>query len=263
MSFFDDLKGKINSVRQDMANKKDFRQQLMDICSDGKITDTELERINQLAQQYNIEQKDFNKVKIDAFQMAFKAVMSDGVLTRAEMDNILEVQQVLQVFDHEIPKEYAVLKLHQELREIQDGRLPTIHIGGLILKDNEIAHFAIQANLVEEKVVSRTYQGGSAGVSFRVAKGVTFRVGNQRGKMVSQTGLVDVDSGYFIMTNKRFMFKGSKKSFAYTFKQLVGYTVYNDGMHLHSSRGATRLLRFMQDFQPDIVDLIANKLTMA
>lgn len=97
----------------------------------------------------------------------------------------------------------------------------------------------------------------------RVAKGVTFRVGNQRGKMVSQTGLVDVDSGYFIMTNKRFMFKGSKKSFAYTFKQLVGYTVYNDGMHLHSSRGATRLLRFMQDFQPDIVDLIANKLTMA
>ncbi len=263
MSFFDNLKGRINSVKQDVANKKDFRQQLIDICADGKITDAELERINQLAQQYNIEQKDFNKVKIEAFRVAFRSVMNDGVLTHQEIDNILEVQQTLQVFNHEIPKEYAVLKLHQQLREIQNGILPQVRVSGLILQDNEIAHFVIQANLVEEKVINRTYQGGSSGLSFRVASGVTFRVGRQRGTMVSQTGLVEVDSGLFVITNKRFMFKGCKKSFAYTFKQLIGHSVYNDGIHLHSSRGATRLLRFTQDFQPDVVDLIANKLTMA
>ena len=58
MAFISNLTNKIGEVKQGFANKKDFKQRLIEVCSDGKITDAELEVINRLAEEYNIEEED-------------------------------------------------------------------------------------------------------------------------------------------------------------------------------------------------------------
>ena len=67
--------------------------------------------------------------------------------------------------------------------------------------------------MAEEKVISRKYQGGSQGMSFRVMKGVSYRVGGHRGHITSETGVVAVSDGELILTNNRVIFRGDKKSF--------------------------------------------------
>lgn len=260
MALFGNIINKVKEAKLDVTNKLDFRKKLLEICSDGKITDSELLLINELAERYNIEEEDFNKVKVEAYKTAFKAVLGDGVLTEEERQNIYEVQQVLQVSDFEIPNEVAILNVHNQLREIQFGRLPVINSSGLILKSGEVAHFIINANLLEERVVSRNYQGGSAGVSFRVAKGVNFRVGQHKGRMVSKTGIVEVDNGDFIITNQRVMFKGRKKSFNYQFNKLIGYTVFKNGVDINAANGATRSLAIQQPFNSDVLELMIRYL---
>lgn len=260
MALFGNIVNKVKEAKLDVTNKLDFRKKLLEICSDGKITDSELSLINELAARYNIEEEDFNKVKIEAYKTAFKAVLGDGILTEEERQNIYEVQQVLQVSDAEIPNEVAILNIHNQLREIQFGRLPVISNSGLILKSGEIAHFIINADLLEERVISRNYQGGSSGVNFRVAKGVSFRVGQQKGRMVSKTGIVAVDNGDFIITNQRMMFKGRKKSFNYSFNKLIGYTVFSDGLDINSEDGKTRSLSIKQPYNADVLELMINYL---
>lgn len=216
------LTTKIGAVKQDLSNKKDFKQRLIDVCSDGKITEAELELINSLAEEYNIEEEDFKKVNSAAYDAAFKAIISDGVITEQEEIDIIETQQTLMVTDQQIPKQLAVLRSHQELRNIQKGILPLVNSFGLILKGDEQVHFRARAELLEERVISRKYQGGSSGVNIRVAKGVSFKVGQHKGRSVSEKGIVTIDEGDFYVTSQRLVYKGGKKNFSLTFAQLVG-----------------------------------------
>lgn len=92
MNIISRLTTKVGAVKQDLSNKKDFKQRLIEVCSDGKITESELALINSLAEEYNIEEEDFKKVNSAAYEAAFKAIISDGVITDQEEIDIIETQ---------------------------------------------------------------------------------------------------------------------------------------------------------------------------
>lgn len=258
MNMISKLTTKIGAVKQDLSNKKDFKQRLIEVCSDGKITEAELELINSLAEEYNIEEEDFKKVNSAAYDAAFKAIISDGVITEQEEIDIIETQQTLMVTDQQIPKQLAVLRSHQELRNIQKGILPLVNSFGLILKGDEQVHFRARAELLEERVISRKYQGGSSGVNIRVAKGVSFKVGQHKGRSVSEKGIVTIDEGDFYVTSQRLVYKGDKKNFSLNFAQLVGYEVFKGGIDISANKGNTKMLKVTETFDPDMLELLIN-----
>jgi hypothetical protein len=68
-----------------------------------------------------------------------------------------------------------------------------------------------------------TYQGGSQGVSFRVAKGVSYRVGGHRGTFTpGDEELKIVDEGTAVVTNQRAVFQGAGKTREWLFTKLIG-----------------------------------------
>ena len=89
-------------------------------------------------------------------------------------------------------------------------KLPVINVD-IILKKQEEAYFDTQVTFYEERT-KRVYQGGSVGTSIRVAKGVSFRVGSNKGNAVSEDYMKEIDTGEFIITNKRIVFVGENKS---------------------------------------------------
>lgn len=258
MNIISRLTTKVGAVKQDLSNKKDFKQRLIEVCSDGKITESELALINSLAEEYNIEEEDFKKVNSAAYEAAFKAIISDGVITDQEEIDIIETQQILMVTDQQIPKQLAVLRQHRELRNIQKGILPSVNSFGLILQGDEQVHFRARADLLEERVVSRKYQGGSSGVNIRVAKGVSFKVGQHKGRSISEKGVVTVDEGDFYVTSKRLVYKGGKKNFTLNFSQLVGYEVFKGGIDISANKGNTKMLKFKETFDADMLELLIN-----
>jgi hypothetical protein len=85
---------------------------------------------------------------------------------------------------------------------------------GLKLKNGEAAFARVAAALIESKSVSMGYEGGSRGLSFRICKGVSYRVGAQRGNLVRQTQYVPVSTGTLTLTDKRAIYSGDSKSFS-------------------------------------------------
>jgi len=55
------------------------------------------------------------------------------------------------------------------------------------------------------------------------AKGVNWRVGAQKGRLVSETGIVPISEGNLILTNNRFCFHGHPKTFAIAIKQVIAF----------------------------------------
>lgn len=83
---------------------------------------------------------------------------------------------------------------------------------------------------VEPRRLPGQWTGGSRGVSLRIAKGVTYRVGAskrtyQQGAEVFQP----TDQGTFVITDRRCLFVGSKRTTEWAFSKLVGFSLEGVG----------------------------------
>ena len=128
----------------------------------------------------------------------------------------------------------------------------------IFFKKNERPLWVEPAVLYEEVVVDRRYEGGSQGVSFRIAKGVNWRVGSTRGRLVSEKGNVPVDEGQFIITDQRLIFNGDIKSFDTNLTKIISVNIHPDGMtYSQSNRTKKRIVNFPSN-NGDIICAILN-----
>lgn len=129
-------------------------------------------------------------------------------------------QRVLQRKQAEEARRQAEEALRMRAQELYDlfvsgdeRPLPNLtqDVEGVILRGDETC-YALSRNA--QHIVSRTktrYVGGSQGVSIRIVKGVRYHVGGFRGRPVTEEFEVVADEGAVYVTNKRFIFAGSKE----------------------------------------------------
>ena len=145
------------------------------------------------------------------------------------------------------------------MAEIQEGNLPTTQVNNVIFQKGEQAHWTEAGDILEERVVGRRYQGGSSGVSFRIAKGVSYRVGAHRGNIVTDKAVVPVRSGDLIITNKRAIFRGDKKSFVLSIAKLLDVHFFTNGVKLTDDKGKPRTVKFETKENVDIVGAVLSR----
>jgi hypothetical protein len=159
--------------------------------------------------------------------------LADDRLTTEEESQFVEAAEVLGVGDLSTnPTLFARLIV----ASINDGRLGDIENPVRIIpKRGEVIHLQSHAALLKEMAI-RQWQGGYGGVSFRVAKGVSFRTGQVKGKsVVVGTEMKMEDTGVLSLTSSRVVFLGDRKTIDIPYTKLVGLDVFSDGITLQSS----------------------------
>jgi hypothetical protein len=94
----------------------------------------------------------------------------------------------------------------------------------IILKPGEAVFALISPSmLVESRRGPGHYAGGSQGFSFRVAKGIHYRIGANRGTFVQgEEQLAVIDTGTVTVTSRRIVFQGAKQSREWAFAKVLG-----------------------------------------
>jgi hypothetical protein len=142
--------------------------------------------------------------------------------------------------------------LHQ-LETYSFDQLPAARDSGINLQRGEIDYFSIAADMLEERVVRSNYVGGSRGVSIRLVKGVSYRVGQSRGHIESERALVSVSSGQLTITNQRLIFTGDRKSVNAPLPKIMNLEMFSDGLRFSlTNRQRPVTLRF---FTPQSTEL--------
>lgn len=119
-----------------------------------------------------------------------------------------------------------------EFQQLLAAPLTEIRPSQALVKADEKAYGCVMANLQEAKTVG--YSAGTTGMSVRVAKGVTLRTSGTRGKVVKD--MVCVASGELVITDKRIVFAGDRKSFVIPLGDLINTIDYNDGFGFSDSK---------------------------
>jgi hypothetical protein len=77
-------------------------------------------------------------------------------------------------------------------------------------------------SLIEPRRKPGTYQGGSSGYSFRIVKGVNYRVGASKGTFVPGDDVpTAIDTGTAFVTNQRVVFRGDKATREWAWSKLI------------------------------------------
>lgn len=166
----------------------------------------------------------------------------------------------------------AKSKRADAIREVQISKLEEL-AGNLpyqgpvtltLAKDEEPVYVLKRVALLETRGNGSTYVGGSQGVSFRVAKGISYRVGSSRGQLVrNPESLQVVDQGTATFTNKRIVFAGSSASREWRFDKMTNIDIGGNGMQVMlavNNRQKVSGLKWLdtEDLTPGTVLAIAN-----
>lgn len=116
------------------------------------------------------------------------------------------------------------------IKEINAGSLPKLNVTTIMLAQGETCHYVDKACLVTKKIV-RHYKNRNQGMSFRVAKGVTYRTGGGETHPVEETVPV-YTAGYLYLTNKRAIFVARENAFDKKLASLTAITPYTDALTL-------------------------------
>jgi hypothetical protein len=91
----------------------------------------------------------------------------------------------------------------------------------IALRKNEEVLCDAPTTLVEPRAV-RTWRSSSGGASFRIAKGLSYRLGTSGGTSESHEETRPVDEGTLALTNQRIIFVGSKRTVGFPIEKLIG-----------------------------------------
>lgn len=102
----------------------------------------------------------------------------------------------------------------------------------VILKKNEEAYLSLPNIKLSEPRAVRVSQSGGVGTSYRVAKGFTVHSGTGQSRSVSHEEIMGIDTGTLVITNKRLVFVGSKKSVNIDLKRILSINIFKDGISI-------------------------------
>ena len=117
-----------------------------------------------------------------------------------------------------------------QVAKLNDGQLP---VGRCAEADSQARRGRTPGNRrgADEEVAMREWRGASQGFSFRVAKGVRYRVGTTRGHLVTVgTQLHVADTGTLVVTSQRAVFLGTRKTIEMPYAKLIGMNVFTDAI---------------------------------
>ena len=149
--------------------------------------------------------------------------------------------------------------LSDAAKKIANGEpLPIVKTTGVMLANDEVCHYCKAATFVKTKNVVIGHSGGHSGISIRVAKGMSYRVGQSQSTAI-RGNVQEKTSGVLSITNKRIIFSASKGAFDKHISELSAITPYKDGIGFQFGSNQYPLLTNESAYIFQIVSRITNE----
>lgn len=219
------------------------------LCKECKIAyESELSKVeneilatkNITKQQLELLKKQDKNALLKLYSKVYDQFESDKELEEEEINTMLKIQEAFNLTNEDVKFDERVRPYIYVNTIRKEGTLPTINLqieGGspVVLKKGEVVHFVDRSILKELKSVSLGYSGGSHGVSFRIAKGISYRVGAHRGHIVKEDRFIATSRGVLLITNQRLFlhpFPGYKP-ISIPLNKILSYQCFNNGIEVY------------------------------
>lgn len=193
--------------------------------------------INAIVSDSYIGMEKLRQIYLNTFDESISNFLNDGIISDNEKKTVARFQQYTGLTQQVLNSNKSLEKVVQSdiLQSILNGIIPTpsITIQGTLPfmfdKNEKTLWVYRDVELVEQKI-KREFVGRSQGMSFRVMKGVYYRVGGFKGSPMETTQMLSIGKGVLVLTDKTIYFNCPQKSLKIPYKKLISIEPYADGL---------------------------------
>ncbi len=210
-----------------------LRDVFVSIISDETVTEGGLSRLNHFYQNNPIPLQFLPIVRDEAFCQAAHFEILDQGTANQETFRLIHLAIGLGISPHLLTwmeEEVCTLALLEHIQDCPFDDIPTIKTESIILNPGERAFAELPTMLVEEHTIDQDLDNGLSGKSFRLMRGVKYKIGDKKNDLLDRTDISDTDSGYLILTDKRIVYSGSNESFSVEINSLFGTRMFADSI---------------------------------
>jgi len=215
-----------------------YTDKILKAVKDGRVSLSEANELKEIQDKFGLSDFAVKKFSVNIYQKLYQEVVSDQRVNEEEEEAIKALCNQLGIPAEEISLTQRSLARLRLLTQLEEGVLPETQ-ADILLQKKEIAHYTTFCELFEERV-KREYVGGHSGFSIRIAKGIYWRVGGFKGYPVEKSVLTKIDQGKLVVTNKRIVFSGGRKSFSVPYSKLIDIELFKDAVKLNREGKSAR-----------------------
>ncbi len=240
MPFFESIKRALRSVEP-------YIEAAVDAVADGTLPPGKKAYLDSVAARLDMSPQERAAANTHAIERMIQQAINENAVNPPQMARINSAGKCLAVDSKSLsPSITARLNHVLQMQQIAAGHLPVLPVGTtpLSLQAGEDAHFATNCHVTQEKVVGREYHGHSGGPSFRICRGVSYRLGSYSGRSVPITKDVVVSRGLLILTSKRAVYLADKIGFNADWSKVNAVVPYSNAIEFYftNKQNASRLL---------------------
>jgi hypothetical protein len=228
----------------DFMKRRAFKKEFTQAVKDGVLSESERNSLS----KHDVDQNYANTVRSQHYLKETASLRKQIEQTRrmspeqeAALYTISERLGIEPTFDSSFQK-------YRELWAAEAGEqvyLSPVEVS-VMLKGDEQCCFREAALWGQMKTVKTLSHYSGFSTSFRIMKGVSYRVGNVRPNYNTSEQLKFLGDGELYITNKRMFLDGVGRSTSITFNRILNVEVHSDGLEISKTSGANDFFKMTQ-----------------
>jgi len=227
------------------AVRAEYTRRLEEALEDGILTREELAELERFRAEAEVSHAEARLVALAIYRRALRDAAADDRLT-AEEDGVLRrLSAQLGVGERDLGEDARTLERLRTLARIEAGRLPLVE-SPVPLAADERSHWVGPCTLATRLGIGLGV-GHSAmeephGRTFQVADTEPFHPGGARDALRPSPRILPADLGILVITDRRTLLRGARRSAELRHDELVSVTAYGDGIRLTHASGSSHIV---------------------
>jgi len=239
--------GGMTLLRRRRHARRLYRRALENAIADGTLTAEETADLERLRQEKDLTPAEVRMVARAIYRHAIREAVADARLTPEEDQNLTKLQLQLGLTEAELGDDHgdqlARLRL---LGRVEAGKLPTVD-SPVALVPHEVAHWVVQASLADRLEIPRRGRTAPAGIDLVVGGNAAFSAASHREELRPREEILPVDLGMFVVTSRRAIFQGARRTVSVPHARLEHIHLFQDGLRLEELGTESRGYILLED----------------
>jgi hypothetical protein len=219
--------------------RAEYQRLLQQALDDGVLSPEEISQLESVRQEGALTPDEVRMAALAIYRGALRDAAADSRLTPEEDATLRRLQEQLGLSERDLGADFERLSRLRMLARIAEGNLPEVHAPVQLVPD-ERCHWVVQCTLADRIPVPHPARRELIGLSYAVLSAEPFVAAGDRDALRPAEDVLPNDLGALIITSRRTIFQGAKRTLSVPHARTDTVTLYADGLRIeeigHSAR---------------------------
>lgn len=223
-----------------------YQQKLEGALADGVLTADEMAELERIRTEKDLTRAEVRMVARATYRGLLRDALHDARLSAEDDAALRHLQAQLGLSESDVGRDVTHLSRLRLLARVEAGNLPVVD-SPLALVPHERCSWVVQCTLADELRLPRSPRTELHGTTLVVTSRSPFNAGHRRSALRPNDRILPTDLGVLVVTSRRTVFQGAKRTLSIPHARLEHIVLYADGLRLDEVGGGDGVFLLVDD----------------